>query len=176
MLHPWTRLAAIIAGILMATTFLAAPAAGAVAVDDYGSLLKCKYERMDDREFAYGALRRVVITPPTIFGERTTQVVGWRVFLNWYELDDLRGRLQTATAWAGYAPDFEPVKFDLNTNLGDEEFVTATIRMIWYADDGSKEKVVDHQIGSEYSYVNGKLRFHAFRGGCESELQLDFPN
>jgi hypothetical protein len=174
MSHHGPRLAAVIGSVLMATTLFAAPIAAADEVEDYGAKLKCKYERMEDRSLDYGALRRVVVSPPTIFGERTTQVVGWRVFLHGYVIDDYRSRLQTATAWEGYAPAFEPVKVDLDSPVGDEEFITGTIRMIWYAEDGSKEKVVDHEIGSEYTYVNGRLWWHNWNGGCSGERQLEW--
>ena len=137
-------------------------------------MVKCKYEQMNDRELAYGALRRAVVAPPTVFGARTTQLVGWRVFLHGSVMDDYRSPLQTATAWEGYAPKFEAVRFELDRNVGDTEYITATIRLIWYADDGSKEKVVDHAIGSEYYYINGRLRWHLWGGGCESERQVEF--
>ena len=174
MSHHGPRLAAVIGSVLMATTLFTAPVAAANEVEDYGAKLKCKFERMEDRSLDYGALRRVVVAPPTIFGERTPQVVGWRVFFHGYVIDDHRSRLQTATAWEGYAPAFEPVALDLDSTVGEGEFVTATIRMIWYAEDGSKEKVIEHEMGSEYNYVNGRLRHHIYDGGCAGEIQLEW--
>lgn len=167
------RVAALIGAALMATTVFAAPAAAADQIEDFGAKLKCNYDRVDAR-LDYGVLHRIAVSPPIMFGERSPQTVGWRFFL--HGSVEYRSPLQTKTTWEGKAANFRAMNVDFSPPLEEGDFVTATIRMIWYAADGSKERVIDHEMLSEYYYVNGRLRHHLYSGGCPGKIHLEWVN
>ena len=167
------RLAALIGAALMGTTLFAAPAAAAGQMEDFGAKLKCKYERVD-APLDYGELHRIAVSPPVMFGEHQSslQTVSWRFFL--HGSVEYRSPLQKKTTWEGHAANFSAMHVEFSPPRDENDWITASIRMIWYGADGSKERVIDHEMESEYEYVNGKLKHHLYAGGCAGTKQLEF--
>ena len=171
MSHHGARLAALVGAALVATTLFAAPVAAADEIRDFGAKLKCKYDRVD-APLDYGELRRIAVSPPIMFGQSSPQTVAWRFFL--HGSVEYRSPLQTKTTWEGRSANFSAMSVEFSPPRERGDFITATIRMIWYGAYGSKEQVIDHEIESEYHYVNGKFRIHLGEGGCSGIHQLDF--
>jgi hypothetical protein len=108
-----------------------------------------------------------------MFGYYPGQKVAWRFSLTGGNYK-YKSPLQTAVTNTGVSARFTPMHFDIGPPLGSENWAHGSIRMIWYAPDGSRKRVVDHDMGSEYYYVNGHFRNHRWDDGyCSSEMALE---
>ena len=179
----------IAAGIAL-TVLLATLGASSVAarpIEDYGATFNCHYRTIEGTFPAMGDLRRIVVTPPILFGDRSEQTVGWRLIVRRYLNDEdtgdvavatWRSRIKTAITYQGVQAELSRIVFwpsDLpDSSRWDSSGFEASIRLIWYAPDGSIERTVLHPFASVYTYVDGELWWHTWDPACTEPRQLEF--
>jgi hypothetical protein len=169
------RFRIILAGLvaLVGASQAVASVSASSVVEDFGSRAKLFYlERKTPDPYTAG-LNRIRVTPPLVFGEFSGQQVGWRAVVHESGPQQrvFRSALQTAFTTAGMAPAFTPVDLHISEPaLGDAEY-RITIRMIWYAADGTRERVTNHDMQSGYYYDNHRFWHHLWDERFPYELQ-----
>jgi hypothetical protein len=168
---------------MLGTALGVAPAAA--ADPDYGSKFKCRYRTVDGPGLATGDLKKIVITPPTVYSIAKTQTVGWRFILRRIRRVDetslvtfYRSPIQRATASRNTPAPFTKMSYAVPSLAPEYDFDTydATLKLIWYRSDGTKQQTVRHWIGSKWIYVDGELIWHVFDEFCERPIQLEFED
>jgi hypothetical protein len=158
--------------------------AAAAPIEDYGSTFSCRYRTIAGVSPSAFDLKRIVVTPPTMFADEDAQTLGWRLIVrrirHRYEDDShkvtyWRSKIRTAVAYQGQAADFSRIVYlppDLSkTSRWDHDYFTASLRLIWYAPDGSIERSLIHEFWSVYTYHDGRLVFHTWDPNCSGFWQ-----
>jgi len=171
------RFRIILAGLLAlvgATQAVATVSASSV-VADYGSKAKLFYLERNTPDPHTAGLNRIRVTPPLVFGEFSGQQVGWRAIVHESGPQQrvFRSALQTAFTASGEAPAFTSVDLPISQPAVFGEY-RITIKMIWYAADGSRERVTSHDMLSGYYYDNHHFLYHLHGDSFPYELQTTF--
>jgi hypothetical protein len=183
----WTkRISVAIALSVLTVTVGVAPAAAA-PLQDYGATYSCRYRTIEGTSPAMGDLRRIVVTPPIMFADEYEQTLGWRLivrrYLRDFETDETKvtnwkSNLKTVVGYQGeqavlprivYAPPDLPAP-----SRWDHSYFIATMRLMWYAQDGSVQRTILHEFRSSYTYVDGELWWHTWDPSCSEPRQLEF--
>jgi hypothetical protein len=183
----WTKRVAVgtaLSALLMAVGV--APAAAA-PLEDYGATYSCRYRTIEGTFPALGDLRRIVVTPPILFADEYEQTVGWRLivrrYLDDYDTDETkltywRSNIRKAVGYPGEQVElpriiYYPPNVPAGTRWDQSSFI-ASMRLIWYAEDGTVQRSVLHEFRSVYTYVDGELWWHTWDSSCSQPRQLEF--
>lgn len=170
------RLASALALAVLIGTMAAGTTSASTTLEDYGAQFQCRYRTVVDSDPQIATAHRIVVTPPIMFGEPGVSKVGWRAIVHRYgPAKTIRGALQTSTVWDGQAGDFSPESFRvlLADNLDDSPWYTVSLKMIWYAPDGTVVRRLAHDFLSVYDYVDGQPFHHLYGDACGGYLQLE---
>ena len=135
------RPASLVAALVMsvATLSIAAPVSAAPALNNYGSTVTCRYQV---------TLKKLVVTPPTMYGKNGTQLVGWRFIVkrsldgwNTPFVETYRSPIQKRQATTSTPADFDTMRVGVNvpTSVDDQADVwyRVTLKIFRFAPDGS---------------------------------------
>lgn len=150
----------------------AGTATASTPVEDYGSRLKLYYLERNTPDPYTAGLNRIRVTPPLVFGEYWGQRVGWRAVISEYGTTNvIKSALQTAETVTGAAPAFTPVDIHIPKPDTYDAAYSVTIKLIWYAVDGTRDHVVNHEMQSAYFYDNHHYLRHLWDDVVSYELQ-----
>jgi len=183
----WTKRISIAVVLSALTVTVGVAPAVAAPLQDYGATYSCRYRTIEGSSPAMGDLRRIVVTPPIMFADEYEQTLGWRLVVRRYLRDfatdetkvtTWRSNLRTVVGYPGeqavlprivYAPPALP-----SPSRWDHSYFIASMRLIWYAQDGTVQRTVLHEFRSAYTYVDGDLWWHTWDPACSQPRQLEF--
>jgi hypothetical protein len=133
-----------------ATLIAASPVSASPAPNNYGSTVTCRYRVTEEgtNGWTEALLRKLVVTPPTIYAKNGPQLVGWR-FIVKRSLDrwntpwvvTYRSPIQKRQATTSTPADFARMRIGVTvpTNVEDQQHVwyRLTLKIFRYAADGS---------------------------------------
>jgi hypothetical protein len=151
-------LARFIALSLIGTALVAGAAAApaAAGVIDYGAIAKCRYTAtVSSGDFWTEALlKKIAVQPPTVAKTVGTKSVGWRFIVERSLARDFgpwqvtyRSPLQRAARSADFTPMRVAVHVPAESNTPngqDHVYYRVTLKLFWYATDGSVQNKVSH--------------------------------
>lgn len=133
-----------------ATLFAASPVSAAPALNNYGSTVTCRYQVTQEgtNGWTEALLKKLVVTPPTMYAKNGTQLVGWRFIVkrsldrwNTPWVETYRSPIQKRQATTSTPADFDTMRIGVNvpTNVEDQQHVwyRLTLKIFRYAADGS---------------------------------------
>jgi hypothetical protein len=152
--------------VIVAAGVLAAPVgASAAPAPDYGSTVKCHYEvtaREPGPSWSEAQLRRIVVVPPQMPAMTTTQSVGWRFVVTRSMaasrgepyLFRYRSRIQRDVSDISFTKMFVDVQLPGDPEADRDVAYHVTLKMYWYAADGSVQNKVVYLMPNMHWVVN----------------------
>lgn len=163
-------------------------ATGGTVATSTGGEARCRYAATQVGRFGWteARLRRIVVTPPTVYGTTRGQTVGWR-FVVQRSIDGgawsltYRSPVQTATASPSRAASFSKLDVDValprppagaDWDLWDVHY-RVTLKTFWYRADGTVEQRSSHRFERHSIYVDGVLH-DTWAETCQGEIRQFF--
>lgn len=141
------RATAVLLALASAAIVTGPVAAASPPTSDYGNTVECRY-KADGPGPAYDwVLKRLVVTPPVVYAQKSTQTVGWRFVVTraqWWGTEPwkvtYRSPIQKRTATRTVAAVFDTKSVDVQ--LPDVVNTRAlvyhvTLKLYWFRADGS---------------------------------------
>jgi hypothetical protein len=166
----------------------AASGESALASSSQGSQTRCRYEATQVGSFGWteAKLRRIVVTPPQIYGLSRGQTVGWR-FVVRRSIDygpwkvTYQSPVQKATAGPNRAASFskQGVAVALPSIPSGSDWdhwdvhYRVVLKMFWYRSDGSLQQTASHVFSRYNTYVDGVLE-NTWAESCQAEIRQFF--
>ena len=154
--------------VMLAAAFVT-PTVSAAPAPTHGSTVNCRYQVTQEGRYGWteALLKRIAVKPPTIYAKSGTQLVGWqfvvrrsldRSYTPWVVV--YRSQIQQRVATATTAADFDVMRVGVNvpTNVEEQAFVwyKVTLRVFWYAPDGSVASKAKSLFTAYNMHVDGE--------------------
>jgi hypothetical protein len=152
---------------MLVAAALTMPVAGvrAAPLPDYGAEAKCHYKITESGKFGWtqALLKKIAVTPPTIYAESGTQRVGWQ-FVVRRSLDrdngpwnvTYRSHIQKGYATASSVAAFRTMRVQVSVpavEYQDDVYYTVALKLFWFSADGSVQSKIDHPMSSMHLIV-----------------------
>lgn len=134
-------------------------------LDTHGVTAACKYGTIDGDDFAgHAKIKRILVTPPTMFAKSGHKKVGWRFEVNRTYLSDPAETTYQSSTRTAIATTTSPASFQqMNVgvvvpNIDEPSWLTyrVTIKLFWYRANGSVQSKTSFLMPSYNLHYNGE--------------------
>ena len=165
--HRRRSLAAVSLVVVAGSTLLVSPVSAATPpTSDYGNTVKCYYRAPGSGPAYEFRLKSFTVTAPKVYAKSGTQKVGWKFFvtrsMNWgggptkvtytSPVQKASATTTTAAAFTAKSVDVALPAVENYTSV----WYTVTLKLFWYAPDGSVQSKVVYQMPYMKWIENGK--------------------